>query len=126
MIQSWYASHQLPVPACDTSSYCRARQRIDHGFLEDIHERITSHLSQQSTHAQQWNGFDLYALDASSVHLLDTPENQSVFPNHQAKLPDAEHPSWGFAAWSILAMEVGKHASRHRTRITKANPPSLY
>ncbi len=95
MLQSWYASHQLPIPACDTSSYCKARQRIDQSFLQDIHERITSHLSQQSTPMQQWNGLDLYALDASSVHLLDTPENQSVFPQPSSQSPGCGTPVMG-------------------------------
>lgn len=95
MVQSWYASRLLPVPACDTSSYCKARQRIDESFLLDIHERITSHLAQQSTSTQQWKGFDLYAVDASSVHLLDTPENQSVFPQPSSQSPGCGTPVMG-------------------------------
>jgi hypothetical protein len=95
MLQSWYASHQLPIPACDTSSYCKARQRMELPFLQAIHERITSHLSQQSTIAQQWNGFNLYALDASSVHLLDTPQNQSVFPQPSSQSPGCGTPVMG-------------------------------
>ena len=95
MVQSWYASRLLPVPACDTSSYCKARQRIDESFFLDIHERITSHLAQQSTSTQQWKGFDLYAVDASSVHLLDTQENQSVFPQPSSQSPGCGTPVMG-------------------------------
>ena len=95
MLQSWYESHQLPIPACDTSSYCKARQRMELPFLQAIHERITSHLSQQSTIAHQWNGFNLYALDASSVHLLDTPQNQSVFPQPSSQSPGCGTPVMG-------------------------------
>jgi hypothetical protein len=80
MIQSWYLNHKLPVPACDTSSYCKARQRVEEGFLKAIHERLTSHLRQHASESQRWNGLRLFAVDTSSVHLLDTLDNQAAFP----------------------------------------------
>lgn len=34
LVQSWCVAAQLPLPAFDTSAFCRARKRLSEGFLD--------------------------------------------------------------------------------------------
>ena len=48
LIQSWCQAHKLPIPSSDTSSYCKARGRVDIEFLQAIHERICASLASRT------------------------------------------------------------------------------
>lgn len=56
----------------DTSSYCKARGRIQLSFLQQIHRRVATRLGSRVSERDQWHGFTLKAMDGSSVHLMDT------------------------------------------------------
>ena len=99
LIQSWCFSCKLPVPSSDTSSYCKARGRISLCFLQSIHQRIGERLGSRVTKENQWQGFTLKAMDGSSVHLMDTQENQLLYPQ-----PSVQKKGCGFPTMGIVGL----------------------
>lgn len=94
-IQSW--SHQLGIkpPASDTSGYCKARQRLSQEFLENVHRHLVTTLNQRVKRADQWHGHLVKAFDGTSVTLIDTDANQSVYPQHGSQKPGCGFPIMG-------------------------------
>ncbi|MEM6912233.1 MAG: transposase domain-containing protein, partial [Verrucomicrobiota bacterium] len=66
-VQSWSAAAELPVPSADTSSYCKARQRLPEEMLEAIHEHLVEGLDRSLGGDYRWRGRALKAVDGSSV-----------------------------------------------------------
>ena len=99
LIQSWCQTSGLSIPSSDTSSYCKARSRLSMDFLKAVHQRLRSHLSSRVTGANQWHGFTLMAMDGSSVHLMDTEENQLLYPQ-----PSSQKPGCGFPTMGIVGL----------------------
>jgi len=99
LIQSWCRASKLAVPSSDTSSYCKARCRLRLSFLQQIHRRIIAHLSGRIGSRDQWNGFTLKAMDGSSVQLMDTDQNQLLYPQ-----PSVQKPGCGFPTMGIVGL----------------------
>ena len=98
-IQSWCRTCDLPVPSSDTSSYCKARGRLSLTFIKAVHQRICGHLSSRVGAQNQWRGFTLMAMDGSSVHLMDTEENQRLYPQ-----PSVQKQGCGFPTMGIVGL----------------------
>ncbi|MBX3742513.1 MAG: IS4 family transposase [Akkermansiaceae bacterium] len=98
-IQSWCRTCGLSVPSSDTSSYCKARLRVDIRFLHAIHRRIRDHLGARISGADRWQGFNLVAMDGSSVQLRDTAANQRAYPQ-----PSGQKPGCGFPTMGIVGL----------------------
>lgn len=94
-IQSWSATCGLPIPSSDTSSYCKARGRMEVGFLKAIHQRICRHLRSRVSGRDTWNGLHLKAVDGSSVQLMDTEENQKTYPQPSSQKKGCGLPQMG-------------------------------
>lgn len=99
LIQSWCRASKLPVPSSDTSSYCKARCRLQLSFLQQIHQRVITHLNSRIGVRDQWNGFTLKAMDGSSVQLMDTDRNQFLYPQ-----PSVQKPGCGFPTMGIVGL----------------------
>ena len=98
-MQTWTREHDLPVPSSDTSGYCQARQRMDLGFLREIHERVLSQLDSAIVEKDQWRVLTLKAIDGTSCQLADTPANQEVFPQ-----PKSQKPGCGFPVFDGVGL----------------------
>lgn len=119
-IQSWAMTCGLPVPSSDTSSYCKARVRMSLDFLKQIHLRICQHLSSRVASRDQWQNFKLKALDGSSVQLLDTQENQEIYPQPSSQKQGCGMPQMGIVGLLNLGHGGWEHVetcpqSRHET-----------
>lgn len=99
LIQSWCRASKLPVPSSDTSSYCKARCRLQLSFIQQIHQRIINHLGGRIDTRDQWRGFTLKAMDGSSVQLMDTEQNQLLYPQ-----PSVQKPGCGFPTMGIVGL----------------------
>ncbi len=64
-------------------------------FLQSIHERITAKLSARIGKEDLWNGLTLKAVDGSSVHLMDTEENQKAYPQSSSQKKGCGSPFFG-------------------------------
>ena len=109
LIQSWYRSSGLRVPSSGTSSYCRARGRIDLPFLHAIHLQVCQHLGSRVTRENQWHGFTLKAMDGSSVQLMDTGCNQEIYPQPSGQKPGCGFPVMGFVGLLNLSHGGWEH-----------------
>ena len=98
-VQSWYARVNLPVPAFDTSSYCRARQRLSDLFLEGVLKLIKAYLEARIESRHLWYGHRLKAIDGTSLRLLDTEANQSKFPQ-----PSGQKAGCGFPVMGVVGI----------------------
>ncbi|MEP2775032.1 MAG: IS4 family transposase [Luteolibacter sp.] len=119
-IQSWSATCGLPVPSSDTSSYCKARGRMNLDFLKDIHRRICRHLCSRVAGRDNWNGLNLKAVDGSSVQLMDTDENQEAYPQPTSQKKGCGFPHMGIVGLLNLGHGGWEHVetcpqSRHET-----------
>lgn len=99
MIQSWYRACKLPAPSSGTSSYCQARQRLQDDFLKQIHDRVLTRLGRRVSSRDQWYGFNLKAMDGSSVQLMDTEQNQNIYPQ-----PSSQKLGSGFPVMGIVGL----------------------
>jgi hypothetical protein len=97
-VQSWRLDHGQSLPSADTSSYCKARQRLPMTMLEAVHEDLRNSLSRQTPTELLWHGHVVKAIDGSSVQLPDTPENQLVFPQPSNQKPGCGFPVMQFGA----------------------------
>ena len=97
LIQSWYHALKLPSPTGDTSAYCKARKKLSLDFLKAVFDRVNTRLEALVTDDDLWNGLMLKAIDGSSVQLMDTIENQEVYPQHTSQKPGCGFPTMGVA-----------------------------
>lgn len=97
-VQNWRLDHGQKLPSADTSSYCKARQRLPITMLEGVHEDLRNSLSRQTPTELLWHGHVVKAIDGSSVQLPDTPENQVVFPQPSNQKAGCGFPVMQFGA----------------------------
>ena len=105
-VQNWYDSADLPVPAFDTSAYCRARGRLSGEFLDVVEVRSRSYTEARIEGHHLWYGYRLKAIDGTSVKLLDTPPNQKEYPQPSTQKPGCGYPVMGVAG--VLDLATGR------------------
>ena len=98
-VQSWYSREDLPVPAFDTSSYCRARQRLSESFLENAESLTKTYIEARIEAHHLWYGYRLKAIDGTSVRLMDTEANQELFPQ-----PSGQKAGCGFPVMGVVGI----------------------
>jgi len=99
LIQGWYSDADLAVPSFDTSSYCRARQRLSEEFLNVIASRTKEYAQARIESHHLWYGHRLKAIDGTTVKLMDTVKNQAEFPQ-----PSGQKPGCGFPVMGIVGV----------------------
>lgn len=115
-VQSWSAARGLPAPVGGTGAYCRARSRISGDFLREVTCRVNDTMGNALRSEDKWNGFTLKAIDGSSVKLMDTPENQEVFPQ-----PSEQKPGCGFPVMSVSGVLNLSHGGWEDLVVGKLN-----
>ena len=95
LIQSWYRAQGLATPKKDTSAYCKARKRMNPLTLQRIDAKVKSHLAQRVEKKDLWRGHELLSIDGTSVSLMDTEENQKVYPQPSGQKKDCGFPIMG-------------------------------
>ena len=115
LIQAWSIKVGLRPPVGDTSAYCKARGRVKESFLQEVHARTVGHLQRRVRSCDRWHGFDLKAFDGSSTTLMDTPANQSAYPQPSSQKEGCGFPVMGMVG--LLNLSHGELGSlRHRPR----------
>lgn len=99
LVQTWCAEKGRGVPSSATGAYCQARLRLTEAFLGQIHHRLVQSMTARTRAADLWNGMTVKAIDCSSVQLLDTTENQAVYPQ-----PTTQKPGCGFPVMAIAGV----------------------
>lgn len=99
LIEAWHKDNGLTPPSFDTSSYCKARQRLPDSFLDQIHQRVETFVEARVEDHQLWQGHRLKAIDGTSVKLMDTAENQAEFPQ-----PSGQAKGCGFPVMGVVGV----------------------
>lgn len=99
LIQAWCTGAGIEPPAGDTSSYCQARLRVGDEFLKKILTRIDQVQRRAMRSEDRWNGLVLKAFDGTSVKLMDTVENQALYPQ-----PSSQAEGCGFPVMGIVGL----------------------
>jgi hypothetical protein len=92
------ARGQKPCSA-ETSSYCKARQRLPLGVIARLVRRIASNVGRHIPAAWLWKGREVLLVDGTTVSMPDTPENQRVFPQ-----PRTQATGLGFPIARVVAI----------------------
>ena len=103
LIQAWYRTLKLPVPGSDTSGYCRARRRIKESFLIKVNHQIQQALRRRIQPQDRWRGHAIKAIDGTSVTLMDTLENQAMYPQHSSQKEGCGFPIMGIVGMVNLS-----------------------
>ena len=103
LIQSWYLSAKIRAPKNNTGSYCKARIRLSLDLLKSVFDQVNEFARRQVRTEDQWHGFNLKAIDGSSVTLLDTEPNQVAYPQHSSSKKGCGFPIMGFVAVANLS-----------------------
>jgi hypothetical protein len=107
-IQRWCVEAGIPVPKFDTSSYCRARQRLADTFLDKIDALIRAFAEARIEEHHLWRGHRLKAIDGTSVQLMDTAANQGEYPQPTVQKPGCGFPVVGVVG--VLDLSLGQLA----------------
>lgn len=97
LIRSWCCAQNLPTPSGGNSAYCTARKRLRLEFLQTIFERIVKTMKNRIRPGDRWKGFVVKSIDGSSVHLMDTAQNQKAFPQPNTQKKGCGFPTMGMA-----------------------------
>lgn len=108
-VQQWRQQQGQNPPSADTSSYCKARQRLPQAMLDGVHEHLRSTLACQTPQDWLWHGRVVKAIDGSSVQLPDTPENQRAFPQPPTQRKGCGFPVMQFGALMNLCNGAWEH-----------------
>jgi hypothetical protein len=73
------ARGQKPCSA-ETSSYCKARQRLPLGVVTRLVRRTAADLEKRAPEAWLWKGREVLLADGTTASMPDTPKNQKAFP----------------------------------------------
>lgn len=124
LIQGWYEQAKLPLPSVNTSSFCRARQRLSDEFLNSVDELIHFHSEARLQEYQLWRGHRLKAIDGTSFQLMDTPENQEEYPQPSGQVPGCGFPVMSMVA--VLDLATGRLTEIATGRNRKHDAKGLY
>ncbi len=123
-VQNWYDSAGLPVPAFDTSGYCRARKRLSSEFLDVVEEHSRKYSEERIEDHHLWYGFRLKAIDGTSVKLLDTSENQAGYPQPSGQEKGCGFPVMGVTG--VLDLATGRIESHTQGDYREHDAKGLY
>jgi len=82
-----------------TSAYCQARSRLSLDLIKDLALESGHFLETAAPSSWLWKGHHTKLLDGSTLSMPDTPENQSVWPQH-----DQQEDGIGFPIIRIVAL----------------------
>jgi hypothetical protein len=90
-VQAWCVEQGLEPPSSETTAYCKARVRLDEKFIMAVHQHVICEMERAVSSADLYRGLTVKSIDGSSVQLMDTAENQEVYPQ-----PAGQKPGCGF------------------------------
>lgn len=98
-VQSWRQQLDLPIPSSQTKAYCEARKRLSKSFINQANDHVLEQLDSSILPRDLWHGLQLKAIDGSSMQLMDTEENQLIYPQ-----PNQQNKGCGFPVIGICGV----------------------
>jgi len=98
-VQAWREQLGLPAPSPQTKAYCEARKRLPESFLRKANDHVLEKLETSVLSRDLWYGLQLKAIDGSSMQLMDTEENQLLYPQ-----PNQQKKGCGFPVMGVCGV----------------------
>ena len=98
-VQQWMRERGQAVPSSETTAYVKARQALPESMLKSIHGELFNKLEKTLPSDQLWRGHRVKAIDATSVQMPDTGENQAAFPQ-----PSSQATGCGFPVMQLVGL----------------------
>lgn len=87
--QALFTLHDRSKVHAGTSAYCQARKRLPLALLKRLRAAIAKLASQR---VDLWHGLHPKVMDATTVSMPDTPENQMAYPQSRSQKPGCGFP----------------------------------
>ncbi len=104
---------ELAPCSAETTSYCRARQRLPEAVISRLATDMGKELRDQAPVEWKLKGRDVVIVDGSTSRMADTPENQRVYPQSRTQKPGLGSPLLrfvvllSFSVATVLACAIG-------------------
>jgi hypothetical protein len=95
----------LSAVSASTGAYCKARQRLPLEMVKALVEQTGRVLSERAEGTWNWRGRKVKLVDGTSVSMLDTPENQTEFPQSSSQAEGLGFPLARLVA--VLCLSTG-------------------
>ncbi len=76
----------------NSGPYCKARQRLPLGLIQELAHRVGQRLEQACPNEWRWRGRCVKLVDGTTVSMPDTPGNQHAYPPNGAQQPGLSFP----------------------------------
>jgi len=87
------------VASPETAAYCKARARLALDVIDNINRHLVERLQKNTPREWLWHGRCVKLVDATSVSMPDTPQNQALWPQ-----PSGQKPGCGFPVMSVAGL----------------------
>ncbi len=113
---AYTASQEMTLPSTSTSAYCQVRLKLEESDLECI----LAHTSKQLMQQDRDDGLQtrrVVVVDGTGVSMLDTPENQEVWPQSRQQKSSCGFPQaficacFNLQTGALLSYELGNKKS---------------
>lgn len=91
-LQSYASIKGIKVPSSSTASYCTARKKLNEQTLSEILDHTARQVDKKSE-AGLLNNRRVIVVDGTGVSMLDTPENQEIWPQSASQKPGCGFPT---------------------------------
>lgn len=90
---------ELPPCSANTGAYCKARARLSEAFLQELTYQVGETVEDQAPDAWRWHGRRVLLVDGFQSTMLDTADNQAVYPQ-----PKSQKPGLGFPMIRVVVL----------------------
>lgn len=84
-LNAWRVAHGKKKADSNTTSYCKARQRLPEGVVRELAIRSGQKCQQHASGRWRWKGRDVKVVDGFTLTMPDTTENQKEYPQQRSQ-----------------------------------------
>lgn len=84
-LNAWRVSHGKKKVNSNTTSYCKARQRLPENVVRELAIRSGKKCQQHAAQRWHWKGHDVKVVDGFTLTMPDTKENQKAYPQQRGQ-----------------------------------------
>lgn len=120
-IRALRAAWNMPPPALNNGSYCRARAKLPESLFTRLMGQLACGCEARMPRRDLWHGRHVKLVDGTTVSMPDTEANQAVYPQQPQQKPGLGFPilrlvvllslATGMAAGTAVCPYAGKEAS---------------
>ena len=105
---AWLATEKDKTASPNTAAYCKARGKLPQDQIKRVARQTARRIERQAAgqKGSLWRGRRVRVADGSGLSMLDTPQNQQIYPQHKEQKPGCGFPIMRIVAIFSLATGV--------------------